>query len=224
MTGRGSWHRSGRLKAKRVKRAGKNSKVRCGVANATFWFIVAGEEKVIMENLAHITKLKALGYQNKYHYLEEALSRNTGFISKAEQDRLINAKVAIPGLGGVGGAHLVTLARMGIGRFHLADFDVFEPANLNRQYGAKTSQLGRSKLDVMIEEVMNINPYLEIRKFPDGVGKHNLKAFLNDVDVVVDGIDFFNFDARRMVALLTGGSVLPRDTASEAEQGQEVGA
>jgi molybdopterin/thiamine biosynthesis adenylyltransferase/nitroreductase len=158
-----------------------------------------GEGDAAMESLSHITKLKALGYQNKYHYLEEALARNTGFISKAEQDRLMNATVAIPGLGGVGGAHLVTLARMGIGRFHLADFDVFEPANLNRQYGAKTSQLGRSKLDVMIEEVKNINPYLEISRFPDGVGKHNLKAFLDGVDIVVDGIDFFNFDARRMV-------------------------
>jgi len=152
-----------------------------------------------MENLTHITKLRALGYQNKYHYLEEALSRNAGFITPAEQDRLIDATVAIPGLGGVGGAHLVTLARMGVGRFHLADFDVFEPANLNRQYGAKTSHLGRSKLDVMIEEALNINPYLEIRKFPQGVEKHNLKAFLDGVDVVVDGIDFFNFDVRRMM-------------------------
>jgi len=152
-----------------------------------------------MENLSHISKLRALGYQNKYHYLEEALSRNIGFLTPAEQDRLLNATVAIPGLGGVGGEHLVTLARLGIGRFHLADFDVFEPANLNRQYGAKTSHLGRPKLDVMVEEALNINPYLDIRRFPDGVQKQNLDAFLDGVDVVVDGIDFFNFDIRRMV-------------------------
>ncbi len=152
-----------------------------------------------MDNLSHIIKLRALGYQNKYHYLEEALSRNVGFITPAEQDRLLNATVAIPGLGGVGGDHLVTLARLGIGRFHLADFDVFEPANLNRQYGAKTTHLGRPKLDVMVEEAMNINPFLDIRKFPQGVEKQNLEAFLDGVDVVVDGIDFFNFDVRRMV-------------------------
>ena len=121
-----------------------------------------------MENFAHISKLRALGYQNKYHYLEDALSRNIGFFSMAEQDRLLNATVAIPGLGGVGGAHLITLARMGIGRFHLADFDVFEPANLNRQYGAKVSHFGRPKLDVMVEEALNINPFLDIRKIPRG--------------------------------------------------------
>lgn len=152
-----------------------------------------------MDNLSHITKLRALGYQNKYHYLEEALSRNIGFITPAEQDRLLNATVAIPGLGGVGGDHLVTLARLGIGRFHLADFDIFEPANLNRQYGAKTTHFGRPKLDVMVEEAMNINPYLDIRKFQKGVEKQNLEAFLDGVDVVVDGIDFFNFEARRML-------------------------
>ena len=152
-----------------------------------------------MNNLSHIAKLRALGYQNKYHYLEEALSRNIGFITPAEQDRLLNATVAIPGLGGVGGDHLVTLARLGIGCFHLAEFDVFEPANLNRQYGAKTTHLGRPKLDVMVEEAMNINPYLDIKKFPEGVDQQNIEVFLAGVDVVVDGIDFFNFDARRMV-------------------------
>ncbi len=152
-----------------------------------------------MDHLAHVAKLRALGYQNKYHYLEEALSRNIGFITAAEQDRLMNATVAIPGLGGVGGAHLVTLARLGIGCFHLADFDVFEPVNLNRQYGAKTSHLGRSKLDVMMEEAMNINPYLEIQAFPQGVAQQNVHAFLDGVDIVVDGIDFFNFEIRRMV-------------------------
>jgi molybdopterin/thiamine biosynthesis adenylyltransferase len=88
---------------------------------------------------------------------------------------------------------------MGVGRFHLADFDVFEPANVNRQYGAKVSHFGRPKLDVMVEEVLNINPYLDIQKFPEGVTKQNVEAFLRGVDVVVDGIDFFNFDVRRMV-------------------------
>lgn len=153
----------------------------------------------VMESLSRISKLRALGYHSKYHYLEEALSRNNGFFSSAEQDRLLHATVAIPGLGGVGGAHLITLARMGVGRFHLADFDVFEPANVNRQYGAKVSHFGRPKLDVMAEEVLNINPYLDIQKFPEGVTKQNVEAFLRGVDVVVDGIDFFNFDVRRMV-------------------------
>ena len=161
--------------------------------------VTPAEIDIFMDNLSHISKLRALGYQNKYHFLEEALSRNIGFITPAEQDLLMNATVAIPGLGGVGGDHLVTLARLGIGRFHLADFDVFEPANLNRQYGAKTTHFGRPKLEVMVEEAMNINPYLDIRKFPQGVEQQNIEAFLDGVDIVVDGIDFFNFDARRMV-------------------------
>jgi tRNA A37 threonylcarbamoyladenosine dehydratase len=84
-----------------------------------------------------------------YRYWEEAFSRNIGFVTAAEQDRLHRASVALPGLGGVDGAHLVTLARTGVARFHLADFDRFEAANVNRQHGARVDTFGRPKLDVM---------------------------------------------------------------------------
>ena len=56
---------------------------------------------------------------------EEAFSRNLGWVTPAEQQTLRSKRIAIAGLGGVGGAHLLTLARLGIGRFHLADFDRF---------------------------------------------------------------------------------------------------
>ena len=52
---------------------------------------------------------------------QEAFSRNEGLISKEEQEVLRNSRIAIPGLGGVGGVHLMTLARVGIGKFHIAD-------------------------------------------------------------------------------------------------------
>jgi len=142
---------------------------------------------------------KGIGFQGKYHFLEEALSRNIGIFSLAEQERLIDARVAIPGLGGVGGQHLVTLTRTGISNFNIADFDQFEPVNYNRQYGAKTSSFGHAKIDVMFKEAKDINPYLDIRTFPEGVSDKNIDEFLNDVDLVVDGMDFFNFDIRRLI-------------------------
>ncbi len=140
-----------------------------------------------------------LEFQGKYHFLEEALSRNIGIFSLAEQDKLMGCKVAIPGLGGVGGQHLVTLARTGITNFNIADFDKFEPANFNRQYGARTSGFGQSKLDVMYKEALDINPYLDINQFPDGVSEKNIDEFLDDIDLVADGMDFFNFDIRRLI-------------------------
>ena len=73
---------------------------------------------------------------------EEAFSRHRGLISKTEQERLRNSRVAVVGMGGVGGVDLVTLARLGIGQFTIADPDTFEVSNTNRQYGAANSTLG----------------------------------------------------------------------------------
>jgi molybdopterin/thiamine biosynthesis adenylyltransferase len=139
------------------------------------------------------------GLADAVHFHAEAFNRNVGFLSPAELTRLARSRVAIPGLGGVGGVHLITLARAGVGRFHLADMDTFEPANFNRQYGARVSSLGRPKVDVMAEEVRGVNPFVDLRLFADGVTDANLDDFLTDVDVVVDGMDFFNFRVRRRI-------------------------
>jgi molybdopterin/thiamine biosynthesis adenylyltransferase len=148
------------------------------------------------ESIRTITSIAA---GNPYRYWDEAFGRNIGFITLGEQERLHRATVALPGLGGVGGAHLVTLARAGIGRFHLADFDRFEPANVNRQQGARVGTFGRAKIDVMGEELRAINPYADLRTFPEGVTPENIDAFLEDVDVLVDSIDFFSLELRRLL-------------------------
>lgn len=130
---------------------------------------------------------------------EESFQRNLGLISETEQLRLRSSTVAIAGLGGVGGLHMVTLARMGVGGFHVADNDTFEPANINRQYGATVDTIGRKKTDVMAETVASINPKAMIRIFEKGVDESNIDDFLENVDVVIDGIDFFEVDARRLL-------------------------
>ena len=129
---------------------------------------------------------------------DEAFSRNIGWVTEAEQQRLRQARVAIGGLGGVGGVHLLTLARLGIGRFAIADFDVFDIANFNRQVGATVSSLHRPKIDVLQGMARDINPEVELSLFPDGVQEDTLDEFLKGVDIYVDGLDFFAFSARRM--------------------------
>lgn len=130
---------------------------------------------------------------------DEAFARHRGLIDLAEQQKLRGSRVAIVGMGGVGGIHLVTLARLGIGSFHIADPDTFELANFNRQYGATMHGLGRSKVEVMAAEARAINPDCEIRTFADPIGPANVAAFLGGVDLVVDGIDFFAIDIRRLI-------------------------
>jgi len=130
---------------------------------------------------------------------DEAFCRNRGLISEEEQQRLRTSRVAIAGLGGVGGVHLVTLARLGIGRFTIADPDTFETANINRQYGARTDTRGRSKAEVMAEEARRINPDIDIRIVRDRIGPDNAHQFLADADVLVDAIDAFSIDSRRLL-------------------------
>jgi len=129
----------------------------------------------------------------------EAFSRNLGLISQAEQDRLRASHVAVVGLGGVGGIDLVALARLGVGKFTIADPDVFEMRNTNRQYGATRSTEGLPKADVMFKIVRDINPDAEIRVFRDPIGPANADAFLEGADVMVDGIDAFEIDLRRLL-------------------------
>jgi molybdopterin/thiamine biosynthesis adenylyltransferase len=128
----------------------------------------------------------------------DAFSRNIGWVTKPEQERLRRSCVAIAGMGGVGGVHLLTLARLGIGRFRIADFDTFDIANFNRQAGATVSALGRPKVDVLAEMALDINPELEIERFPAGVSADNVERFIGGADAYVDGLDFFAFSARQL--------------------------
>jgi len=130
---------------------------------------------------------------------DEAFSRNRGLITAEEQERLRTSRVAIAGMGGVGGVHLVTLARLGVGRFSIADPDVFETANFNRQYGATVRALGRSKAEVMAEEARAINPDVDLRVWPERITPENVAEFFEGADVFVDGIDFFSIEARRLL-------------------------
>jgi tRNA A37 threonylcarbamoyladenosine dehydratase len=144
----------------------------------------------------------------------QAFSRNIGWVTAAEQQRLRTATVAIAGLGGVGGAHALTLARLGIGRFRLADFDDFGLQNFNRQAGAFVSTIGRPKMDVIAERVRDINPEAVIAPFPNGVTPEGIDAFLEGVDVYVDGLDFFALDIRRQVFAACARRGIPALTAA----------
>jgi molybdopterin/thiamine biosynthesis adenylyltransferase len=129
----------------------------------------------------------------------EAFGRNLGWLTPQEQATLRGKKIAIAGLGGAGGVHLLTLARLGIGKFHIADLDRFDLVNFNRQAGASMSSIGQPKAQVMAGLALDINPELDIRVFDEGVQPHNVDAFLDGVDLYVDGLDYFVFHARRLV-------------------------
>jgi molybdopterin/thiamine biosynthesis adenylyltransferase len=145
---------------------------------------------------------------------DEAYSRNIGWITADEQTALRHKRVAIAGMGGVGGVHLLTLVRLGVGAFSIADFDTFDMVNFNRQAGAMTSTVGQPKVDVLAAMAKDINPEVDIRIFPEGVNSSNLDVFLNGVDLYVDGLDFFAFDARRATFAACSRLRIPAITAA----------
>ena len=148
-----------------------------------------------------------------------AFTRNTGWVTQSEQGVLRSKRVAIAGLGGVGGSHLLTLTRMGIGSFTLADFDSFEIANFNRQAGAGVSTLGRKKTDVLVERALDINPELDLKIFPQGVDRENVDDFLKGADLYLDGLDFFAVQARRLTFDACMRSGIPSVTAAPLGMG-----
>jgi molybdopterin/thiamine biosynthesis adenylyltransferase len=148
-----------------------------------------------------------------------AFARNLGLVSEAEQQRLKGMRVCIAGLGGVGGIYLLTLARLGVGAFSVADFDTFSVANFNRQAGATVSALDRPKIDVMIEMARDINPELDIRIFDRGLTADNLAPFLDGADAYLDGLDFFALDIRSRVFRMCAERGIPATTVAPLGMG-----
>lgn len=150
---------------------------------------------------------------------DQAFSRNIGWVTMAEQAKLRQSRVAIAGLGGVGGAHLLTLSRLGLANFNIADFDDFDVHNMNRQAGAFMPFMGQPKIDTVAQLARDINPEIDVRLFPKGVTSENIDNFLQDVDVYVDGLDFFALPARRMVFAKCREKGIPALTAAPLGMG-----
>jgi sulfur-carrier protein adenylyltransferase/sulfurtransferase len=148
-----------------------------------------------------------------------AFDRNLGFITDFEQLALRAKRVAIAGMGGVGGVHLLTLARLGIGCFTIADFDQFEFANFNRQAGATVPTVGHDKTVVLEDMAHAINPELRIRRMDAGVTPDSIDDFLKDADLFVDGLDFFALPIRRQIFARCADLGIPAVTAAPIGMG-----
>lgn len=150
---------------------------------------------------------------------EEAFDRNLGWFTNVEQHSLRSKTIAIAGMGGVGGVHLLTLARLGIAGFHIADLDTFELANFNRQVGATMSTLGESKTSILARMAKDINPEMRLLEFEHGISENNIREFLSGVDLFIDGFDFFAIGIRRKTFELCRKLGIPAVTAAPIGMG-----
>ena len=122
--------------------------------------------------------------------MNEAFVRTAMLLGEAGMERLARARVAVFGVGGVGGHAAEALARSGVGAIELIDADVVGPSNLNRQIVALHSTLGLPKVEVAAARIRDINPDCDVvarRVFftPETAGQFDFTRY----DYVVDAID-----------------------------------
>ena len=119
------------------------------------------------------------------------LERQSSLIGQNNTDKLINSSVMIFGIGGVGGFTAEALARCGVGRIVLVDFDTVSLSNINRQIIADTTTVGMKKTGVMAERIHRINPECTVVEKDIFVNADNACEIImsEGVDFVVDAVD-----------------------------------
>lgn len=121
-------------------------------------------------------------------FYRELTLRNAGFISDADQGRLRKAGILVAGCGSTGGSAIELLVRTGAEHLLLADNGTYDLNNANRQ-NMTHQDVGRPKVDVFAERTLQINPYLDLDLFSQGVTPDNVDALVARADVVIDAVD-----------------------------------
>lgn len=122
--------------------------------------------------------------------MSDRFSRSCRVFGEENMERIINSRVIVFGLGGVGGAAAEALARAGVGTLGIVDKDTVDVTNINRQIIATDKTVGMNKTDALEERLMTINPNLKINKYnlfylPETADEIDLSEY----DFVVDCID-----------------------------------
>jgi sulfur carrier protein ThiS adenylyltransferase len=112
------------------------------------------------------------------------LARHTPGVHK----KIKGSVVGIAGLGGLGSAVAIALARIGVGTLILVDFDVVEPSNLNRQQYF-IHQVGMTKVEALRENLSKINPFVRVQTYPEKLDRNNVERIFKKTTVVVEAFD-----------------------------------
>lgn len=122
--------------------------------------------------------------------MREEFSRTEMLLGSAAMDKLACSRVAVFGIGGVGGYVCEALARSSVGALDLIDKDRVAVSNVNRQIIATQETVGREKTDVMRERILSINPQAQVRVYPCFFLPENADSFpFPEYDYVVDAVD-----------------------------------
>jgi molybdopterin-synthase adenylyltransferase len=131
---------------------------------------------------------------------DEFVGRNIGFVRPEDQKKISQAKIFIPGVGGMGGSALESLVRLGVQNFILADFDSFEISNMNRQVMSSLETVGVPKVEATLKRIKNINPNIQVQTY-GREWSEKLDEILPQVDFALNGCD----DTKATITLMRKG-------------------
>ncbi|PIE56856.1 MAG: thiamine biosynthesis protein ThiF [Desulfobulbus propionicus] len=191
------------------------------------------EEQLLAVGVEHGVKLREVeAAALDAGLVPERYRRNIAGISMEEQATLLRSRVAVAGLGGLGGYVVEFLARAGVGYIRAADGDHFDRSNLNRQLLCTSETIGQKKAAATADRVRVVNPAVEFVVREEMLDADGFVALLEDVDLVVDALGGIavrrvlqEAAARQNLPLVTGAvagwtalaaTVLPGDTRPEA--------
>lgn len=122
--------------------------------------------------------------------METVYDRTELLIGQDNVNRLKEGAVIVFGIGGVGGMVCEALARAGVGKIGIVDFDIINITNINRQIIALQSTVGKKKTDIMASRIKDINPEIEVNVIDEKMDPENIQSLaLQDYDFIVDAID-----------------------------------
>ena len=135
-----------------------------------------------------------LGLKDFKRFEKQIILKNVGV---AGQKKILNAKVLIIGIGGLGCPLLTYLAASGVGTIGVADPDKVEIGNLNRQTLFNTNDIGKYKVDQAKNIINKMNNKIKIKIFKKKITFKNIKSIIKDFDIICDGTD--NFETRYLI-------------------------
>jgi len=138
--------------------------------------------------------MAAVGSTSLESYLERTKRNHFWTRGVDGQLNLKKLRVGVAGLGGMGSNIAEILVRLGVGTLRVADPDIIELSNLNRQVIANLTTIGTTKLEASVKELLNIDPGLNIQGYPEGINAENADQFAEGLDVIINEIDVLHMD------------------------------
>jgi molybdopterin-synthase adenylyltransferase len=166
----------------------------------------SGESRLVIEDRALLEWSAEAGIAPRaaqLEALEEGIIplryvKNFSALDIAAQTCICASHVLVCGCGGLGGALITLLARVGVGRLRLVDGDTFSASNLNRQWLCDTNNLAQPKAMAAAEHVRAVNPLVEVEPVQETMGAANAEDLIRGMDLVMDALD--NLDGRFLLA------------------------